>query len=221
MRERSGYEERVGGEAARGFEMTESMLLPQETYLVHKVNIGALQKSADMKPFLSDDSDGTGLHLIDLEQTDARMRIVSQFLDRFDPSRILVVSARQYGQRPARLFAEAIGANAAVGRFIPGSLTNPALSSYVEPDVLFVTDPAADQQALIEAVNTGLPIIGLVDANNNLRNVDIAIPANNKGRRSLALVYWLLAREVLKIRGETTDESWAETQDIEEWQSSF
>ena len=65
MRERSGYEESVGGEAARGFEMNESMLLPQETYLVHKVNIGALQKSADMKPFLSDDSDGTGLHLID------------------------------------------------------------------------------------------------------------------------------------------------------------
>jgi small subunit ribosomal protein S2 len=95
------------------------------------------------------------------------------------------------------------------------------LRSYVEPDMLFVTDPAADQQALIEAVNTGLPIVGLVDANNNLRNVDIAIPANNKGRRSLALVYWLLAREVLKIRGETTDEAWAEAQDLEEWQSSF
>ena len=69
----------------------------------------------------------------------------------------MVVSARQYGQRPARLFAEAIGANAAVGRFIPGSLTNPALRSYVEPDMLFVTDPAADQQALREAVNSGLP----------------------------------------------------------------
>ena len=79
----------------------------------------------------------------------------------------------------------------------------------------------ADQQALIEAVNTGLPIVGLVDANNNLRNVDVAIPANNKGRRSLALIYWLLAREVLKIRGETTDEAWAEAQDLEEWQSSF
>lgn len=87
--------------------------------------------------------------------------------------------------------------------------------------MLFVTDPAADQQALIEAVNTGLPIVGLVDANNNLRNVDVAIPANNKGRRSLALIYWLLAREVLKIRGETTDEAWAEAQDLEEWQSSF
>ena len=162
-----------------------------------------------------------GLYLLDVASTDQRIRLVAQFLCRYEPGRVMVVSARQYGQRPARLFAEAIGANASVGRFIPGSLTNPALRSYVEPDMLFVTDPAADQQALIEAVNTGLPIVGLVDANNNLRNVDVAIPANNKGRRSLALIYWLLAREVLKIRGETTDEAWAEAQDLEEWQSSF
>ena len=100
-------------------------------------------------------------------------------------------------------------------------LPNPALRSYVEPDILFVTDPAADQQALKEAVNSGLPVVGIVDANNNLRNVDIAVPANNKGRRSLALIYWLLAREVLKARGETTDEDWAASQDVEEWQSTF
>mgnify|MGYP006224775453 FL=1 len=87
--------------------------------------------------------------------------------------------------------------------------------------MLFVTDPAADQQALREAVNSGLPIVGIVDANNNLRNVDIALPANNKGRRSLALLYWVLAREVLKARGETTDEAWAEAQDLEDWESTF
>ena len=121
----------------------------------------------------------------------------------------------------ARKFAEAIGGNASVGRFIPGSLTNPALRSYVEPSVLFVTDPAADQQALIEAVNSGVPVIGICDANNTLRNVDLVLPANNKGRRSLALIYWLLAREVLKLRGETDDDAWAESQDIEEWESTF
>ena len=87
--------------------------------------------------------------------------------------------------------------------------------------MLFVTDPAADQQALKEAVNSGLPVVGIVDANNNLRNVDVAVPANNKGRRSLALIYWLLAREVLKARGEMTDEDWAASQDVEEWQSTF
>ena len=221
MRERSGYEERVGGEAARGSEMTESMLLPQETYLVHKVNIGALQKSADMKPFLSDDSDGTGLHLIDLEQTDARMRVVSQFLNRFDPSRILVVSARQYGQRPARKFAQAIGAMHIVGRFIPGTLTNPRLRTYIEPELIVVTDPQADQQSLSEAVSTGLPVVAVCDANNNLRNVDLCLPANNKGKQSLALIYWLLSREVLKIRGTMDDETWETMQDVTEWESTF
>ena len=197
-----------------------SLLLPFETYEENAVNIGTQQKSADMARFIDTVRDD-GLYLLDVNMTDSRIRTTAEFLNKYDAPRIMVVSARQYGQRPARLFAEAIGANAAVGRFIPGSLTNPALRSYVEPDVLFVTDPAADQQALKEAVNSGLPVVGIVDANNNLRNVDIAVPANNKGRRSLALVYWLLAREVLKVRGETTDEDWAASQDVEEWQSTF
>ena len=197
-----------------------SLLLPFETYEENAVNIGTQQKSADMARFIDTVRDD-GLYLLDVNMTDARIRSTAIFLNKYDAPRIMVVSARQYGQRPARLFAEAIGANAAVGRFIPGSLTNPALRSYVEPDVLFVTDPAADQQALKEAVNSGLPVVGIVDANNNLRNVDIAVPANNEGRRSLALIYWLLAREVLKVRGETTDEDWAAAQDVEEWQSTF
>lgn len=197
-----------------------SLLLPFETYEENAVNIGTQQKSADMARFIDTVRDD-GLYLLNVNMTDSRIRSTANFLNKFESPRIMVVSARQYGQRPARLFAEAIGANAAVGRFIPGSLTNPALRSYVEPDVLFVTDPAADQQALKEAVNSGLPVVGIVDANNNLRNVDIAVPANNKGRRSLALIYWLLAREVLKARGETTDEDWAAAQDVEEWQSTF
>jgi small subunit ribosomal protein S2 len=197
-----------------------SLLLPFETYEENAVNIGTQQKSADMARFIDTVRDD-GLYLLDVNMTDSRIRTTADFLNKFEAPRIMVVSARQYGQRPARKFAEAVGAHSAVGRFIPGSLTNPALRSYVEPDILFVTDPAADQQALKEAVNTGLPVVGIVDANNNLRNVDIAVPANNKGRRSLALIYWLLAREVLKVRGETTDEDWAAAQDVEDWQSTF
>jgi small subunit ribosomal protein S2 len=197
-----------------------TLLIPFEDYEENAVNIGTQQKSSDMKRFIERVRED-GLYLLNVNITDARIRSIAAFLNHFDSPRIMVVSARQYGQRPARLFSEAIGANSAVGRFIPGSLTNPVLRSYVEPDVLFVTDPAADQQALIEAVNSGLPIVGIVDANNNLRNVDIALPANNKGRRSLAQIYWLLAREVLKLRGKTTDEDWAKEQDLEEWQSTF
>ena len=197
-----------------------SLLLPYESYEENAVNIGTQQKSADMARFIEKVRED-GLYLLDVNMTDSRIKTTAAFLNKYESSRIMVVSARQYGQRPARMFAEAIGAKERVGRFIPGSLTNPALRSYVEPDVLFVTDPASDQQALREAVNSGLPVIGIVDANNNLRNVDIAVPANNKGRRSLALIYWLLAREVLKIRGETTDEDWAAANDVEEWQSTF
>ncbi|MGB1461867.1 MAG: 30S ribosomal protein S2, partial [Candidatus Thalassarchaeaceae archaeon] len=181
---------------------TTTPLVSPDVYERHAVHIGTNQKSADMKQFLDTmHQDSSGLHIIDVNKTDERIRVVSNFLSHYDPSRILVVSARQYGQRPARKFAQAIGAKHIVGRFIPGTLTNPRLRTYIEPEVIMVTDPAADAQALSEAVKSGLPVVAICDANNRLRNVDLALPANNKGRRSLALVYWLLAREMLKAKG--------------------
>ena len=175
-----------------------------------------------MVPFLEEQKqEGTGLYLINLDETNRRFSTVSNFLSKFKPENILVVSARQYGQRPARRFAQAIGARHIVGRFIPGTLTNPRLPSYIEPEVIIVTDPQADQQALSEAVNTGLPVVGICDANTTLRFVDLVLPANNKGRRSLALVYWLLAREVVKAQGRVTDDQWAAAEDVEDWESSF
>lgn len=219
---RSGYEGGASGTAAEALMMSEtaSPLVSLEIYETHAVNIGTRQKSADMKRFIEGVRDD-GLYLLDLNITDERIRTVAEFISRYDISRVMVVSARQYGQRPARKFAEAVGAISAVGRFIPGSLTNPALPTYVEPEVIIVTDPAADQQPLSEAVNNGLPIVGICDANNNLRNVDLALPANNKGRKSLALIYWLLAREVLKLRGSMDDETWETMQNLEEWESTF
>ena len=200
----------------------EEYLLPLETYHQHFVHIGTQQSSAHMVPFLEEQKqEGTGLYLINLDETNKRFSTVSNFLSKFKPENILVVSARQYGQRPARRFAQAIGARHIVGRFIPGTLTNPRLRSYIEPEVIIVTDPQADQQALSEAVNSGLPVVGICDANNTLRFVDLVLPANNKGRRSLALVYWLLAREIVKAQGRVTDDQWAVAENIEDWESSF
>ena len=205
--------------------MSESMspLVPFDVYERHAVHIGTNQKSADMKPFLDTmQQDNSGLHLIDVHQTDARIRVVAQFLSNYESQRILVVSARQYGQRPARKFAQIIGAKHIVGRFIPGTLTNSRLRTYIEPEIILVTDPAADAQALSEAVKSGLPVVAICDANNRLRNVDLALPANNKGRRSLALVYWLLSREILKARGTvSSDMEWELSEDIANWESTF
>ncbi|MCI4341809.1 MAG: 30S ribosomal protein S2 [Thermoplasmata archaeon] len=176
------------------------LLLPEETYLTSGVHIGTQQKSASMRRFVYKIR-YDGLYVLDIKETDRRIRLASQFLARFPPEKILAVSQRQYGQKPVRLFAKSIGAVSFSERFVPGCLTNPALTEYLEPKVLVVTDPATDQQALSEAVSIGIPVVGICDVNNETRNVDFVIPANNKGRVALATVYWLLARETLKARG--------------------
>jgi small subunit ribosomal protein S2 len=180
------------------------LLVAEDLYLTSGVHIGTQQKSADMKDFIYKVRQD-GLYVLDVKKTDDRIRATANFLARYDPKRILVVSARQYGQRPAREFSKAIGAPAFAGRFVPGTLTNPVNAGFIEPEILVVTDPAADKQALNEALNLGIPIVALCDANNETRNVDVVIPTNNKGRRALAFVYWLLTREVLVARGDLKD----------------
>jgi len=175
------------------------LLIPEETYLTSGVHIGTQQKSASMRRFVYKVR-FDGLHVLDVRETDRRIRFAAQFLNRYPADRILVVSQRQYGQKPVRVFAKATGAVSFAERFVPGCLTNPNLAEYFEPKVLLVTDPATDQQALSEAVSIGIPVVGLCDVNNETRNVDLVIPANNKGRVALATVYWLLAREILKGR---------------------
>jgi len=180
------------------------LLVPEDIYLTSGVHIGTQQKSADMKDFIYKVRQD-GLYVLDVKKTDERIRAASKFLARFDPRRVLVVSARQYGQRPARVFSKTIGAPAFAGRFVPGTLTNPTMKGFVEPEVIMVTDPSADKQALNEALNLGIPIVAMCDANNETRNVDLVIPTNNKGRRALACIYWVLCREVLLARGDLKD----------------
>ena len=179
----------------------EYLVAPDE-YLAAGVHIGTQVKTGDMTRFIYKVRPD-GLYVLDIRVLDERLKIAGRFLARFEPSKVLVVSARQYGQKPARMFSKATGADYVVGRFIPGTLTNPVLRDYREPDVVLVTDPAIDAQAVQEATDVGIPVVALCDSNNSIANVDLVIPTNNKGRKALALVYWLLAKEVLKNRGFT------------------
>jgi len=179
---------------------TSELLVPEENYLTSGVHIGTQQKSADMKEFIFKVRND-GLYVLDVKKTDERIKVAAKFLARYDPQKILVVSTRQYGQKPAKVFAKAIGTKVFAGRFVPGTMTNPNLPQFVEPDIILATDPAADEQSVHEALNIGIPIVALCDANNETRNVDLVIPTNNKGRRALAMIYWLLIREILKARG--------------------
>ena len=176
------------------------LLIPVEDYLAAGIHIGTQQKTEDMERFIHRVRTD-GLYVLDVSQTDDRIRTAGSFLSGYAPEQILVASSRQYGRFPAEKFADAVGARARTGRFIPGTLTNPKYAGYIEPDVVVVTDPIGDSQAVKEAITVGIPVIAMCDSNNTVSNVDLVVPTNNKGRKALSVVYWLLSNETLDNRG--------------------
>ncbi|PSP61382.1 30S ribosomal protein S2 [Halobacteriales archaeon QH_8_67_36] len=176
------------------------LLIPVEDYLGAGVHIGTQQKTQDMERFIHRVRTD-GLYVLDVSMTDTRIRTAADFLANYEAEQMLVASSRQYGRFPAEKFADAVGARARTGRFIPGTLTNPDYDGYIEPDVVVVTDPIGDAQAVKEAITVGIPVIAMCDSNNTTSNVDLVVPTNNKGRKALSVVYWLLANETLDRRG--------------------
>ncbi|MHA1752001.1 MAG: 30S ribosomal protein S2 [Candidatus Helarchaeota archaeon] len=184
----------------------EELLIPRDDYLAAGIHIGTQIKSADMEPFIYRIT-RTGLYVIDIRKTDYRLRTAAKFISRFDPDKIIVVSSRRYGHKPVSKFCEIIKAHPLVGRFVPGTLTNPSARKYVQAELAVITDPRADRHALAEAKKTRIPVISLCDTDNNTANVDLIVPANNRGRKALALIFWILARQVLLQRGTIREES--------------
>ena len=189
------------------------LLIDEDTFLTCGVHIGTKQKSKDMEPYIHKVRDD-GLRILNVNLTSEIIVETAIFLKEYEAKDVLVVSARQYGWKPAKKFADTCGFNCIAGRFTPGRLTNPEMRYFIEPKIIVLTDPAADAQAFREAINIKIPVIAMCDSNNLTNNIDIIIPGNNKGRRSLALIYWLLSREILRIRGELgSDEDLEETVD--------
>lgn len=182
----------------------ETKLTNLDNYLAAGSHIGTQQKTSDMKTYIYKVRPD-GLYVLDVKATDGRIGKVAKFLARYQPDKILTVSRRQYGQKPVEKFASLVGATSIAGRFIPGTLTNPDVESFIEPEVLLATDPRSDEQALKEAAEVGIPVIALCDTDNSSSGVDIVIPTNNKGKKALNIIYWLLAREFLRERGEDVE----------------
>ncbi len=185
--------------------MAEDMLIDKEEYLEAGVNVGSRRHVDDMERFVFRVKKNN-LAIIDLDQTDDRIRRAASLLSEYDPEDVLVVCRKPLGHQAVVSFAEATGTQRIFGRFMPGTLTNPRSDDFVEPEVLVVTDPEEDRPAVIEAVDANIPVIALADTANSLEYIDLAVPANNKGEQSVALLYYLLARELLKARGELDDE---------------
>ena len=181
--------------------VTEELLLPRDALLSAGIHIGTRMKTKDMEPFIYRVRPD-GLFVLDVKRTDERIRVASKFLARFENAKVAVAATRLYANEPVKKFCELTGATPIIGRFIPGQLSNPLYTHRIDPEVIVVSDPRADAQAVKEASSVGIPIVALCSTDNEFAGVDLVIPTNNKGRRALAVVFWLLARQVLRERGE-------------------
>ena len=161
------------------------------------IRVGTEVKTKFMIPYITQASP-EGLYLFDLDITLSRIETASRFIKKFDMKKVIVYSRRTYANTPIEKFCELTGARKMLGRFMPGTLTNPSLPYYSEPQLIIVSDPQVDAQAVTEATNAGIPVIGIANTDNVTSELDLIIPANNRGRKSLAAVYWLLAREILQ-----------------------
>ena len=179
----------------------EALLLPRDTMLSAGIHIGTRMKTRDIEPFIYRVRPD-GLFVLDVKKTDDRIRVAGKFLGRYDPSRVAVAATRLYAHEPVRKFCQLTGSMPLIGRFIPGMLSNPLYPNRVDPEVIIVSDPRADAQAVKEASAVGIPIVALCSTDNEFSGVDFVIPTNNKGRRALAVIFWLLARQILRERGE-------------------
>jgi small subunit ribosomal protein S2 len=179
----------------------EALLLPRDTLLSAGIHIGTRMKTLDMEPFIYRVRPD-GLFVLDVKKTDDRIRTVARFLSRYEPAKVAIAATRLYAHEPVKMFCKLTGATPLIGRFIPGQLSNPQYSHRVDPEVIVVSDPRADAQAVKEASAVGIPIVALCSTDNEFTGVDLVIPTNNKGRRALAVIFWLLARQVLRERGE-------------------
>ena len=177
----------------------EQFLVPLEQYLKVGIHIGTKYKTKYMERFIYKVRPD-GLVVLNIQEINKRLKIAANFLSQYKPEEILVVCRRENGWKPAKLFSKLTGIRVFAGRYPPGILTNPNLENFMETKLLLVTDQWPDKNAIQDAVKNCVSIIALCDTNNESNNIDLVVPCNNKGKKGIGLVFWILANEYLKSR---------------------
>ena len=179
---------------------TQELLVPNDEYLKSGIHIGTKFKTRYMANFIYK-TRTDGLSVLNIQQIDERLRFLANFLAGYAPEEILVVCRRESGWKPVKLFGKLTGAKVFAGRYPPGVLTNSALDRYMETKVLLVVDAWQDRNAALDAVKVGVPVAALCDTNNQSNYLDLVVPCNNKGKKSLGLVFYILTKEYMEKRG--------------------
>lgn len=184
----------------------QQLLVPLETYLKSGLHIGTKFRTKYMEQFIYKIRPD-GLSVLNVQAINQRLVMVAQFLAQFKPEEVLVVGKRENCWRSAQMFSKMTGIRSCAGEYHPGILTNPNLEYFTEIKVLLAVDPWPDKDAIRDAVKVNANVIALCDTNNESNYIDVVLPCNNKGKKSLGLVFYILARGYLLARGMIKDES--------------
>ncbi len=179
---------------------TSEFLVPQQEYLVAGIHIGTKIKTTPVKWFVYKERED-GLYILDIKKIDERLRMLAKMLARYRPEDVVITASRYYSSLAATRFSQLTGIKVITGRYLPGSICNLSSGNRIEPKLLFVCDPKGEAQAINEAGKHGIPVAALVDTDNSTAYVDFILPCNNKGKKSLSLIFWILAREYLLAKG--------------------
>lgn len=182
----------------------EELLIDRDEYLANGVHIGTRSQTKDMEQYIFHVKKNQ-LAVLDVQQTDEKIREMAEFLADIPVEEILVVGRKEDAHFPVDKFTEVTGASRIVGRFMPGTLTNPESEEFQEPEVMVACDPEEDSQAIKEAHESNIPVIAIADSESNLDHVDYVIPGNNKGGNSLSTIFYLLAQQLAEQKGEDFD----------------
>lgn len=178
----------------------EKFLVPRDVYLKSGIHIGTKFRTKYMEQFIYK-TRPDGLSVLNLQKIDERIKVAASFLTQYDVKDILVVCRRENGWKAVELFGKLTGIRVFAGRYPPGILTNSNLEIYTEAKVVLVVDAWPDRNAVLDAVKVGIPVVALCDTNNQSNFIDLVVPCNNKGKKSLGLLFYILTKEFLILKG--------------------
>ncbi len=178
----------------------EKFLVARDVYLKSGIHIGTKFRTKYMEQFIYK-TRPDGLSVLNLQKIDERIIIAAAFLAQYAIEDILIISRRENGWKAVELFGKLTGVRVFAGRYPPGTLTNPNLEEYTEAKIVLVVDAWPDRNAVLDAVKVGIPVVALCDTNNQSNFLDLVVPCNNKGKKSLGLLFYILTKEFLKLKG--------------------